>query len=679
MKTKQLTFRRSLIYLLMMTLMLANLPVLQAQRQMPERGKRPVVRDDEEQANPSDLLYRTVPRGKSAELVQIGEDTQDTVETNPSIVEMDGLPSKRSHESGKHHWNTEAGQSAFAHEHGLEEAEASNRAQLNVMFNGVDVCTVPNITYEGSGCCNYGIRDQYNNRDVVYRQPYRVFTSGTEAQRETAARNFADTVHASMPFYLPYKSSHVYAGHGWFYNSGTFHGAVDYVRDDYSAGNDPTFKVYSVAPGRVVSVVWDDWSGNIVVIEHVAPNGDRYRSAYKHLRNGFDHDLAEARAIPKGDKFDGDGNVKRQYKYYLFAHKDDPSTLHWGTNAQTIQVEVGDYVQAGQLIGWSGNTGPGGAGAGLDSNGNPTNSTTANNHLHFMMTVPDPRPGFENDWVQIDPYGVYSEVDKGCYDLLDTAAYERLFAPFYSNFHNVPANVVAKYFGYYPGMGRALQTISLHRDGNTLLCSGSFQSGLSSQWKARTYMTSAEFQQWFDTYHDQGYRPREISVTPDSNGNPRFNVIWKKRNGEGYYTYFGLTDAQWQQKWNEHVEQGGMVVEEHVAYESNNAARHAAVFISSPKVAFYEYHYMSSPVFNTTFDVLNNAGFRMTNMDVAEVNGGRTYGGIWRKVSGAWTARYGMTTQEYQNYFEDYAAQGFRLYRIQGYADSSRFAAIWTK
>ncbi len=229
------------------------------------------------------------------------------------------------------------------------------------------------------------------------------------------------------------------------------------------------------------------------------------------------------------------------------------------------------------------------------------------------------------------------------------------------------------------GWARALQTINLHRDGGELLASGSFQSGLPSQWKARTYMTGADFQNWFETYHDQGYRPREISVTPDSNGNPRFNVIWKKRNGEGYYTYFGLTDAQWQQKWNKHVVQGGMVVEEQVTYEDNNGARHAAVFISAPKVNFYEYHHMTSLVFNTTFDVLNNAGFRLTNMNVAEINGNRSYGGIWRKVPGAWVARYGLTPSEYQDKYEEYAAQGYRLYRIQGYANSERFAAIWTK
>ena len=132
------------------------------------------------------------------------------------------------------------------------------------------------------------------------------------------------------------------------------------AHEDASGGvidNDPTFRIYSVAAGRVVSVLWDDLLGNTVVIEHKAPNGDLYRSSYMHMRDGFNHDLQKAQAIDGGEKYDDSGKVRRVYKYSLFAHKDDPSTLHWGTNQQTIQVTVGDTVQAGEFLGWSGNTG----------------------------------------------------------------------------------------------------------------------------------------------------------------------------------------------------------------------------------------------------------------------------------------------------------------------------------
>jgi len=608
-----------------------------------------------------------------------------------------GEPAPMPERSGVPHWNSAAGRAAAADQLAMypdddSGAETSAIAavgvfqkqptrinrHLAVVFNGQDICTMPTITLPGVTGGSYQINDQLNGVNVWYRQPYHVFTMGTASQREQAAQNFADTVRASKPMFLPYKNSHVHPGQGWIYNTGKFHGAIDFSRDNAEEGKDATFGVYSVAEGTVVSVLWSDLMGNVVIIEHKAPNGDRYRTAYMHLRNGFTKDLANAQAMPSGNKYDAKGNVTRQYKYYLFANKPDPNPLYWGTDNQTIMVKVGDKVNAGTQIGWSGNTGWGGAGSGLDDNGNPTNKATANNHLHLMTTVPDPRPSNPNDWVQVDPFGVYAKTNTNCYDLLDDAPYERLFAPFYSSFHNVPAAVVSKYFGYYPGMGMALQTLSLHRKSGDLLASGSFQSGLPSQWKARLNMSGSSFQSWFDYYDSLGYRPREISVNRDGGGNPRYTVIWKKRAGEGYYTYFGLTGAEWTQKVTDHVTNGGMVIDEHVVYDTNSGARHTGVFVSSPKPETYDAHSLSNLIFNSLQSVLKAQGYKQTNIDVEEI-GGWFYGGVWRKVSGEWAMEYDLTPQEYQDAFMDYKAQGYRVYRVQGYADSGRFAAIWTK
>ena len=686
---RRATVKRLLITFLAALLAFAPLPSLHAQmsRVVKPTGPTPhrVQLPEDESDNPSTLLY--APRnGRAVTGIAEEGEPQSRAATRPtkrgsgaaSVVET--LPVSASTLDPA--WNTAAGRARAAEKMAvhLEQGGVAQPDLANIMFNGQDVCSVPDLVKpEANGCCSYNYPDQLGGGSDWYRQPYHVFTMGTDAQRETAARNFAATVHASLPMFVPYKNSHVHPGGGWLYNGGDFHGAVDFGRDNAAVGTDPSFGVYAIADGKVVSVFWDNWSGNIVIIEHTAPNGDRYRSTYMHMRDGFDHDLAKAKAIPAGDKYDDNGKINNTWKYNKYAHKANPNALYWGTNSQTIQVEVGDTVAAGQFLGWSGDTGPGGAGNGLDANGDPTDPATANNHLHLMTTVPDPRPGFGTDWIQVDPYGVYNQVATGCYDLLDTAAYPRLFAPFYPSFHNVPLAVVSKYFGYYPGMGMALQTLSLHRDGNEVLASGSFQWGLSSQWYARFYMTGSDFQNWFDEYDSKGYRPREISVTPDSNGNPRFNVIWKKRAGEGTYSYFGLTDAQWQQKWNEHVVNGGMAVDEHVAYDTGSGARHAAVFITGQQAGWYEYHYMSWANFDTTFHQLANQGFHQTNMDVEEIGNGRYYGGIWRHVPGSWVTLAGMTAAEYQTAFNTYGAQGYRLYRIQGYADSSRFAAIWTK
>jgi len=563
----------------------------------------------------------------------------------------------------------------------LNDRQVTMKAIRNMVASTKDpVCIEPDIVKPGSDCCNYGIQDQVANKKYVYRQPAWALANGDNAASEADCREFAATVTASMPFFVPYRNKHVRAGQGWFYNSGSFHGAVDYSKDEYEEGKDPSFKIYSIGEGVVRSVVWDNWSGNIIVIEHTAPNGKKYRSAYKHMRNGFTNDLAMAKAIPvpADKKYDADGKPTQTYKYNLYANKPNPSQLQWGTDAQKIQVHVGQNVHAGTFLGWSGNTGPGGAGKGLKDDGTPSNPVTANNHLHFMMTVPNPN-GDPTEWVQVDPYGVYSQTSSECYDVLDDTPYTRLFAPFYTAFHNVPIPVFVKRFGYFPNMGYGLQTVSVHRRNDKVLVSGAFQYGMPPAWYCRVYMTGTDYQHWFDEYGKQGFRPRELSVTNDAQGNPRFSAIWKKSVGEAVVAHHNMTDATWKAKWDEYVVKGGMRVEECVTYTDHGAARLAAVFVKDAEHGFYEKHYMDSNALQLSFNTYSGQGFALTNVSAAEINGKTLYTGVWRKRPGTWAARHGMSPSDYQRNFDEFAKNGFRLYEVHGYDNSERFAAVWTK
>ncbi len=536
-------------------------------------------------------------------------------------------------------------------------------------------CVAPTVTLSGSTCCSFTFKDEVAGADVSYYNPSAYFASDADA------RAYAASIRASTPLFVPFHDPDVVLGQGWVYGNGGFHGSIDYSKKSSATGEgiDPSFEVRAAGDGRVVTVRWSDWVGNVVIIEHGATNGDRYRSVYMHLRDGHDHDVANAGAMTvtaNDKKKDENGDYSRKYRYYLFAHKATHSEQQWGTNAQTIQVEPGDIVRAGQLIGYSGNTGYGGAGWGLDNDGDPTNPNTANNHLHFQMTAPNPGT---SEWVFVDAYGVYEKAGSDCYDLLDETDYVRLIAPFYPSFHNVPVKYVTGYWGYYTGMGMALQTIDIHRRNDEVLASGSFQRGLPSAWYARLYMTGDDYQKWFATYGQKGFRPREISVAKDGSGAPRFTVIWKKTAGEGYVAHHGLTDADWDAKWQQYVVHDHMRVEDRVAYEVNGQRRWAAVFVKDAKPGFSERHYMSSDEFNERFASNYDEGLRLTSVDPEELSGGMRFGAIWRPMPGTWPARHGMTPAEYQSEFLKYAGQGFRLYRVRGYANSGRFAAIWTR
>ena len=124
---------------------------------------------------------------------------------------------------------------------------------------------------------------------------------------------------------------------------------------------------------------------------------------YMHLRDGKTKDRASALALTSTS-----GSCT---KYKAFA-TNFPNHVSWGTDDHVLEVAVGDTVFTGQRIGWAGNTGCGGAAAGLkdpadledgELPGQPKN-WKGNVHLHTYWAVPHPTQA--DTWVYVDPYGV---------------------------------------------------------------------------------------------------------------------------------------------------------------------------------------------------------------------------------------------------------------------------------
>lgn len=480
-----------------------------------------------------------------------------------------------------------------------------------------------------------------------------------------------EAVKAHMPLYLPYKNSKTGIWQGFYYswdnnNDGAndAHRAIDYGKTSVAENEDPTFGVYAIAPGKVIDVKWSNGGGNIVEIEHTAPNGYKYRSKYLHLRNGFDNDRAKAQATSG--------------KYKSFADNGTSSKLCWGTNSQKIAVKVNDIVKGGQFIAYAGNTGSGGIGVILNDDGTLKNANTRsfNVHLHFEVRVQDTRSGHSGEWVLVDPYGAYNHGGVDCYDLDASTPFARLFAPFYPNFHNVPLDLVNKFWGYYTGMGMALQTVSVDRNGSNLYAAGSFQWGLPGAWYARFYMAGATYQNYFNTYGQQGFRPRQLSVTKDGSGNPRFTAIWEKKPaGQSAHSVHNRDDANFGNVWKEYVTNKKWHVQEHVAYMVNGKRYHAAVFVNKPNDnGFYLYYGLSGADFDKKFKELYNK-WELKSINV----NGNTVGGVWRPKKSNYAAYYGMTSAGYQTRFNQFAAEGLRLIKVQNYDNNGRFSAVWSK
>jgi hypothetical protein len=486
----------------------------------------------------------------------------------------------------------------------------------------------------------------------------------------TDAKNFLLTVRAHQPMYLPYKHPDVHLGHGWIYDGGGSHRGQDYSRDGVSDGDDPTFAVRSVAPGKVLVTYWGG-AGNGVVVLHTAPDGFKFITVYYHLRNGKDNDLAKALAMDCSQSGDS-----RCPKYKLFAQR-YPNHVSWGTNAHTLKVKAGDFISAGQQIGWAGNTGPGGAGNGLNDDGSPK-SPRGNVHLHTYWGAQHPTEA--NTYIHIDPYGVYNKENTGCYDLLEDTLFARVVAPFFESFHDLPIEVLSTYFNYYSAMGMSPRTLSAHRDGTDVKVSGSFQRGIPGGWYVRLYMTGEQFQQRFNEYYAQGMIPRETTVITNYWGNDaRYTATWRKLEaGESFEHRAGLTPSGFNAKWSDLVQNKGWRVGDYFGYSVGGDDYVSALFTSKDARPFYLWTNHTYADLKSKIDQGFASGLAPVSVTVSELDGATRYNAILRRAPGCWHWWVGMSKDGYQQVFNDMSSRGYRLHKIQGYDGSDRYAAIFT-
>jgi hypothetical protein len=199
-------------------------------------------------------------------------------------------------------------------------------------------------------------------------------------------------------------------------------------------------------------------------------------------------------------------------------------------------------------------------------------------------------------------------------------------------------------------------------------------------WVARHGMTSAQYQQEFDKYGKQGYRLAHVNGY-NVGGKAYYAAIWEKSAGPARAARHGMTSAQYQQEFDKYAKQGYRLV--HVSgYGVSGKAYYAAIWDKSAGPAWVARHGMTSAQYQQEFDKYGKEGYRLVHVSGYGVSGKAHYAAIWEKKSGpAWAARHGMTSAQYQEEFDKYGQQGYRLVQVSGYnvGGQAYFAAIWEK
>jgi hypothetical protein len=164
----------------------------------------------------------------------------------------------------------------------------------------------------------------------------------------------------------------------------------------------------------------------------------------------------------------------------------------------------------------------------------------------------------------------------------------------------------------------------------------------------------------------------------------RFAAIWVRQSGPPFVARHGMTSQEYQQQFDQLVGQQGFCLVDVSGYAVGGQDRYAAIWEKKSCPQFVARHGMTSQQYQQQFDQLvGQQGFRLTLVDGYTVGGQDRYAAIWEKSPGpAFVARHGMTSQQYQQQFDQLVGQqGFCLTLVSGYSvgNQDRYAAIWEK
>lgn len=198
-------------------------------------------------------------------------------------------------------------------------------------------------------------------------------------------------------------------------------------------------------------------------------------------------------------------------------------------------------------------------------------------------------------------------------------------------------------------------------------------------WVARHGLTSDQYQQEFDTWVGQGYRLTYVSGYED-NGEARYAALWELAGSVGWIARHGLTSAQYQQEFDTQLANGYRLVLVN-GYTVGGSDYFAAIWEASPSGPWVAHHDMSSAEYQQEFDRLVGQGYRLVHVS-GYGSGSEKFAALWEQTSGpAWIAHHGLNSSQYQAAFDSYVAQGYHLKLVGGYptsdGDGTHYVAIW--
>ncbi|HKK75743.1 MAG TPA: serine hydrolase [Saprospiraceae bacterium] len=244
--------------------------------------------------------------------------------------------------------------------------------------------------------------------------------------------------------------------------------------------------------------------------------------------------------------------------------------------------------------------------------------------------------------------------------------------------HNLTGSAYQSEFSKWSKKGYRLTHISGYGVGNKAYYAAIWEKKSGPAYATHHGMSAASYQQKFTDYAKKGYRVTHISGYY-VNGKDYYAAIWEKKSGPAYVARHRLNGTQYQQEFNKWKAKGYRLV--HITgYEINRKAHYAAIWEKKSGPALATHHGMSAATYQQKFNQYSSQGYRLEHLSAYTVSGKDYYAAIWEKQSGpAYSARHRLNAANYQAEFDNHYYTGYRPRLVSGYTINGKthFAAIW--
>ena len=257
-------------------------------------------------------------------------------------------------------------------------------------------------------------------------------------------------------------------------------------------------------------------------------------------------------------------------------------------------------------------------------------------------------------------------------------------------YHGVTAAQHQTNFNKFVAEGYRIISLSVYGDPGDARYAAVWVKRAGPAWVAVHGINAAAYQTWFNTQTAAGYVPVIITATGDVN-HAIFAAVfekgvtgnWLARHGmtAGPATHVGTFDAE-----NKAATSSGLMLHSVTIYGTATDRRYAAIWHANPIYVKWHVHDADTAAsYQTVFNAETQlAGYQLAGYRPAYVtlSDDQVYCSLFKDdVVGAWVARHGMTSADYQTEFDQQNKQGFYPICVQGggSGNNTRYAAIFAK